>query len=111
VSVGRLRGRRMHLDEGAAGTLWVCERCNIAQGPYATLAAARFLAAQHWDAWHRGKPRDTGCTMPHCPGEHHGLGYCNKHYRRLHRRGDPNVTFRPGRKRKPRASGTERSAA
>ena len=33
-----------------------------------------------------------GCVVEGCDNKHYGRGYCNKHYRRIQRHGDPTVT-------------------
>jgi len=33
------------------------------------------------------------CSIENCPYEHHAKGYCNTHYRRYQKHGDPNFKF------------------
>lgn len=34
------------------------------------------------------------CSVEGCSGKHRGNGYCNKHYTRVYRYGDPNISIR-----------------
>lgn len=43
----------------------------------------------------------TTCTVAECNEKHHGIGYCQKHYRRFKVTGSPRFVCKPG----PRAHG------
>jgi len=38
--------------------------------------------------------KDSGCNVDDCDREHYGRGYCNMHFQRVRRHGDPEITKR-----------------
>lgn len=92
-----LRGKRMSLDESDRTIVVVCHICGSQSGPFMRRAEAQLRALAHWSTFHH-EHDTTGCKQPGCDRPHKAHGFCATHYKRLVRRGDPNVTMKAGRR-------------
>lgn len=59
-------------------------------------ASGRLLRLDGKPTHGRTKIKHHKCTMPGCAELHHGLGFCQKHYKRAKHRGHPRLVCRPG---------------
>lgn len=50
--------------------------------------------------FHKVRKHTITCTMPGCKEPHHGLGFCQKHYKRAKHHGHPRLVCKPGPKPK-----------
>jgi len=61
---------------------------------------ARDLCSGHYQQWQKGKEltelkqRQEGCSVEECPNKHYSLGYCELHYGRVKKHGDPHRGWR-----------------